>query len=538
MKKNRKESRKEKKSRRHKQPEKSVRNHQVSKGIGLVFKFVLRLIQSVIRAILEAIDTLRGNGKDSLVSGFDRFLSLFRLNITFKLTWSYGWITFRTLILINILIFFGGKFGLQSYQIWQLDNRAAVFVEDWKATPDSALLDRLIPIEGLRYGVFDGSGNRINGSDAMAYTEIRTGNEYSPWGFSYQDWFISETVLEGDVENPDKVLVLMESTDQIEEIYIGIVLAGWVLAVLFWLIAMIRASKIAKKHLKPIHTMTENVQSLSASDLSERLMVNGARDELKDLALTFNHMMDEIEESYGKQRQFVSDASHELRTPIAVIKGYADLLNRWGKDDPEVLAEGIEAIRSETDFMQSLVESLLFLARRDRGTLKMEMSRFSLTELMEEVEKETKMIDNRHEISGEFDRCPVVYASYDKLKQAVRVFVDNCIKYTPDQGQIRLSLRETKQTYAIQIVDNGIGIAKEDQPHIFDRFYRADKSRTRLGESKTTQGTGLGLAIAKVIVEQHGGEIYLESELNRGTSITLFFPKAALKEQTGDGGAR
>lgn len=538
MKKNRKESRKEKKSRRHKQPEKPVRNHQVSKGIGLVFKFVLRLIQSVIRAILEAIDTLRGNGKDSLVSGFDRFLSLFRLNITFKLTWSYGWITFRTLILINILIFFGGKFGLQSYQIWQLDNRAAVFVEDWKATPDSALLDRLIPIEGLRYGVFDGSGNRIDGSDAMAYTEIRTGNEYSPWGFSYQDWFISETVLEGDVENPDKVLVLMESTDQIEEIYIGIVLAGWVLAVLFWLIAMIRASKIAKKHLKPIHTMTENVQSLSASDLSERLMVNGARDELKDLALTFNHMMDEIEESYGKQRQFVSDASHELRTPIAVIKGYADLLNRWGKDDPEVLAEGIEAIRSETDFMQSLVESLLFLARRDRGTLKMEMSKFSLTELMEEVEKETKMIDNRHEINGEFDRCPVVYASYDKLKQAVRVFVDNCIKYTPDQGQIRLSLRETKQTYAIQIVDDGIGIAKEDQPHIFDRFYRADKSRTRLGESKTTQGTGLGLAIAKVIVEQHGGEIYLESELNRGTSITLFFPKAALKEQTGDGSAR
>ncbi|BES66030.1 hypothetical protein SANA_24690 [Gottschalkiaceae bacterium SANA] len=537
MKRSRKEIRKEKKAARqaNKKPKK-IRSHPISKGIVFVFSFVLKLVQSVIRAILEAIDTMRGNGKDSLASGFDRFLSLFRLNITFKLTWSYGWITFRALIFMNLLLFFGGKYAFQTYEVWQLENHAAIFVEDWKETPDSALLDRLIPIENLRYGIFDGAGNWIASTDQMTYTDIRTDNAYLPWSLVYQDWFISETVLEGEIENPDKVLILMKSTDFIEEIFMGTVAAGWVLALLFWLIAMARASKIAKKHLQPIHTMTENVQSLSASNLSERLMVNGARDELKDLAQTFNHMMDEIEESYGKQRQFVSDASHELRTPIAVIKGYADLLNRWGKDDPEVLVEGIEAIRSETDFMQSLVESLLFLARRDRGTLKMEMSQFSLTELMEEVEKETKMIDNRHEISGQFDHCPQVYASYDKLKQAVRVFVDNCIKYTPDQGQIRLSLRETKQTYAIQIEDNGIGIAKEDQPHIFDRFYRADKSRTRLGESKSVQGTGLGLAIAKVIVEQHGGEIYLESELNKGTSITLFFPKSALVEQKTDGG--
>jgi signal transduction histidine kinase len=537
MKRSRKKIKEEKKAAQqvNKKPKK-IRSHPISKGIVLVFSFVLKLVQSVIRAILEAIDTMRGNGKDSLASGFDRFLSLFRLNITFKLTWSYGWITFRFLIFINLLIFFGGKYGLQTYQIWQMENRAAVYVEDWRKAPDSSLLDRLTPIENLRYGIFDGAGNWIASTDQMTYTDIRTDNAYLPWSLVYQDWFISETVLEGGIENPDKVLILMKSTDFIEEIFMGTVAAGWVLALLFWLIAMARASKIAKKHLKPIHTMTENVQSLSASNLSERLMVNGARDELKDLAQTFNHMMDEIEESYGKQRQFVSDASHELRTPIAVIKGYADLLNRWGKDDPEVLVEGIEAIRSETDFMQSLVESLLFLARRDRGTLKMEMSQFSLTELMEEVEKETKMIDNRHEISGQFDSCPQVYASYDKLKQAVRVFVDNCIKYTPDQGQIRLSLRETKQTYAIQIEDNGIGIAKEDQPHIFDRFYRADKSRTRLGESKSVQGTGLGLAIAKVIVEQHGGEIYLESELNKGTSITLFFPKSALVEQKTDGG--
>jgi len=528
----------EKKSRRkRKQSQENKKNHPIVSGIGYVVKFILRLVQSVIRAILEAIDTFRGNGKNSLATGFDRFLSLFRLNITFKLTMSYGWIALRTLILINILIFFGGKYGLQTYEVWQLETRANVFIEDWESTANTELLDRLTPIEELRYGVFDAAGTQLAGNEDIRYATLHTDNAYTPWSLSYQDWFVSESVLEGSVESPEKVLILMRDTQQIEEIYVAAVAIGWIITAFWWIIAMIKASKIAKRHLKPIHVMTEEVKSLSTSDLSERLQVNGTRDELKDLALTFNGMMDEIEESYGKQRQFVSDASHELRTPIAVIKGYADLLNRWGKDDPEVLTEGIEAIRSETDFMQSLVESLLFLARRDRGTLKMEMSEFSLSELMEEITKETRMIDKTHEIDGRFDMCPTVYASYDKLKQAIRVFVDNSIKYTPEGGEIRLSLRETKQTYAIQIEDNGIGIAKEDQPHIFDRFYRADKSRTRLGdETQKTQGTGLGLAIAKVIVEQHGGEIYLESELNKGTSITLFFPKSALKKPKMDGG--
>ena len=528
----------EKKSRRKKkQSQENKKTHPIVSGIGYVVKFVLRLVQSVIRAILEAIDTFRGNGKNSLATGFDRFLSLFRLNITFKLTMSYGWIALRTLILINILIFFGGKYGLQTYEVWQLETRANVFIEDWESTANTELLDRLTPIEELRYGVFDAAGTQLAGNEDIRYATIHTDNSYTPWSLSYQDWFVSESVLEGSAESPEKVLILMRDTQQIEEIYVAAVAIGWIITAFWWIIAMIKASKIAKRHLKPIHVMTEEVKSLSTSDLSERLQVNGTRDELKDLALTFNGMMDEIEESYGKQRQFVSDASHELRTPIAVIKGYADLLNRWGKDDPEVLTEGIEAIRSETDFMQSLVESLLFLARRDRGTLKMEMSEFSLSELMEEITKETRMIDKTHEIDGRFDMCPTVYASYDKLKQAIRVFVDNSIKYTPEGGEIQLSLRETKQTYAIQIEDNGIGIAKEDQPHIFDRFYRADKSRTRLGdETQKTQGTGLGLAIAKVIVEQHGGEIYLESELNKGTSITLFFPKTALKKPKMDGG--
>lgn len=528
----------EKKSRRKKkQSPDNQKKHPIVSGIGYVVKFVLRLVQSVIRAILEAIDTFRGNGKNSLATGFDRFLSLFRLNITFKLTMSYGWIALRTLILINILVFFGGKYGLQTYQVWQLETRAHVFIEDWASTANTELLDRLAPIEDLRYGVFDAAGTQLAGNEDIRYATIDIDYAYTPWSLAYPDKFFSESVLEGTAESPEKVLILMRDTQMTEEIYVAAVIIGWIITAFWWIIAMIKASKIAKRHLKPIHVMTEEVKSLSTSVLSERLQVNGARDELKDLALTFNGMMDEIEESYGKQRQFVSDASHELRTPIAVIKGYADLLNRWGKDDPEVLSEGIEAIRSETDFMQSLVESLLFLARRDRGTLKMEMSEFSLSELMEEITKETRMIDKTHEIDGRFDMCPTVYASYDKLKQAIRVFVDNSIKYTPEGGEIRLSLRETKQTYAIQIEDNGIGIAKQDQPHIFDRFYRADKSRTRLGdETQKTQGTGLGLAIAKVIVEQHGGEIYLESELNKGTSITLFFPKAALKKPKVDGG--
>jgi two-component system, OmpR family, sensor histidine kinase ArlS len=230
-------------------------------------------------------------------------------------------------------------------------------------------------------------------------------------------------------------------------------------------------------------------------------------------------MLDRIQNSYDIQNRFVSDASHELRTPIAVIQGYANLLDRWGKEDKEVLEESITAIKSEAESMKILIEKLLFLARSDKNTQKVEMSEFEIDILIDEILKETKMIDTRHEIINEKNEVIKIIADKNLLKEALRIFMDNSIKYTPQGGSIKLNSYIKDRNLIIEIADTGIGISKEDLSHIFDRFYRADKSR-----GKESGGTGLGLSIAKWIILKHKGSIEVQSRLGFGTKINISLP--------------
>ena len=287
------------------------------------------------------------------------------------------------------------------------------------------------------------------------------------------------------------------------------------------------SSRISQKQLAPLHVMTTNVQNISINSLDKRLNVRGTKDELKDLAMVFNKLMDNIQLSYERQRQFVSDASHELRTPIAVIKGYANMLDRWGKEDPEILVESIDAIQSEADNMQSLVESLLFIARNDKGTLKMEMDAFDLSDLMYEIVKETSLIDSSHNIVPDIVATLPFYGSGDKLKQALRVFIDNAIKYTPEGGRNPNSPDfDRKNRFSLALKTTVSAFPAKTCRTFFDRFYRADKSRSKLADSpQKTGGTGLGLAIAKIIVEQHRGKIQVESALNSGTKVSILLPR-------------
>ncbi len=279
-------------------------------------------------------------------------------------------------------------------------------------------------------------------------------------------------------------------------------------------------SKTSRKLLSPIDTMTKLVKEISINDLDKRLDVRGSKNELKDLAITFNDTLNRLEESIEKQNQFISDASHELRTPISVIQGYANLLNRWGKDDKEVLEESLEAIKNESENMKILVENLLFLARGDKNTQKINKEKFTLNQLMEEILTETKLIDdNSHHIALERNEEVIINADKNLIKEALRIFLDNSIKYTPSGGTIKLSAYQKNNRAIITIVDNGVGISKEHLPHIFDRFYRTDKSRGR-----ESGGTGLGLSIAKWIIDNHSGTIYIDSKIDVGTNVTVELP--------------
>ncbi len=278
-------------------------------------------------------------------------------------------------------------------------------------------------------------------------------------------------------------------------------------------------SKTSKKLLSPIDTMTKMVKEISINALNKRLDVRGSKDELKDLAITFNETLNRLQESVEKQNQFVSDASHELRTPISVIQGYVNLLDRWGKEDKEILEESLEAIKSESENMKNLVENLLFLARGDKHTQKINKEEFPLDKLIEEILTETKLIDDSHIIRNEQNENIIVNADKNLIKEALRIFLDNSIKYTPSGGTIKLSSYTKNNKAIITIEDTGMGISQEHLPHIFDRFYRTDKSRTR-----ESGGTGLGLSIAKWIIDNHMGTIIVNSKVNIGTKITVELP--------------
>ncbi len=285
--------------------------------------------------------------------------------------------------------------------------------------------------------------------------------------------------------------------------------------------AAARLNTVSGMSPEELQALTRRVNEIDATDLDTRISVPSQQKELKTLAEAINGMLERINEAYRAQMRFVSDASHELRTPIAVIQGYANMLNRWGKDDPAARQEAIDAISAEAASMKELVEQLLFLARGDNDSMHVEMTDVDLTAVASEVLRETEMIDKTHVFTSRLGGEVLVHADVGLIKQAMRILVDNAIKYTPPEGHIRLSVAAERGSARLTVQDEGQGIDAASLPHIFDRFYRTDQSRAR-----QTGGTGLGLAIAKWIVDRHGGWFEVVSREGVGTRMTVVLPLA------------
>lgn len=295
---------------------------------------------------------------------------------------------------------------------------------------------------------------------------------------------------------------------------IGLVVFIVAMAYLFF-----RGHMITRKTFAIVDEMVIKANNISSQNLNLRLNVSDSSDELVEFALTFNKMMDRIERSYEKQNQFVSDASHELRTPISVIQGYARMLERWGKDDKDILEESISAINKESKNMQDLVDKLLFIARNDKDSLVLVKEKFDLSSLVSELAKETKMLETGHEIKCFVDPNISLYGDPNRIKQALRIFADNALKYTPPDGSVTFRLEVSDGQVMVVIKDTGMGIPEKDLANIFDRFYRVDTARVR-----HQGGHGLGLSIARIIILRHGGRIKVASKENEGTRFSIFLP--------------
>jgi len=284
---------------------------------------------------------------------------------------------------------------------------------------------------------------------------------------------------------------------------------------------------LARTVLRPIERVADTVEAIQeARDLKRRVTYTGPRDEIGRLVSTINEMLSrlgtayqKLAESHATQRRFVADASHELRTPLTTIRGNVELLKKMGDDQPQVRAEALDDIASEAERLSRLVTDLLTLARADAGVV-MEKERVALAELLEEVSRQARLLVGKHRLEvidfHELERA-TVHGNWSLLKQLLLILIDNAYKYTPEEGLISLKAIKRGKEVGMAVADTGIGIAEPDLPHIFERFYRAD--RARVGS-----GTGLGLSIARWIVEEHGGRIEVSSTPGKGSTFTVWFP--------------
>lgn len=310
-----------------------------------------------------------------------------------------------------------------------------------------------------------------------------------------------------------------------------------------WLIGFLPEYFRAKKMLSPLNKMAvtatelteaahqnpynfDDIESAIGSiddPMESNVHISTGNRDLKRLENAVNDLLDRMRAAYKSQSRLVSDASHELRTPIAVIKGYADMLARWGKSDEKILDESITAIKNESENMNKLVEQLLFLARGDNGRQPVNMTVFSLSDMIREVHTEAEMIDPDHEYILDIKENININADVSMMKQTARILCDNAKKYTPKGNTITLRVLHNEEgECCFEVQDTGIGIDEKDIPRIFDRFYRSDPARSR-----ETGGTGLGLSIAKWIVERHSGHFEVISYKDIGTRITVCLPAAS-----------
>lgn len=427
-------------------------------------------------------------------------MSNFRLSLTFRIALHYAWQLLRTTLLVLLCTTI-------VYLVYLLFAVEDVIGQAAYATPEAD-------------GYFSPAAIRCS-----AVTEARLLQQ--PFvrddglGFAYRIGSVTLRRVTVTAEHASGMtLLLYFSTERAATFWLILMCTMLGCDLLRVVIFMRRREKLNKTVLAPIHDITEMAATLSASNLSNRINIAGTKNELKDLAAVINSMLDRIERSYNSQKQFVSDASHELRTPIAVIQGYVNMLNRWGKSDPEVLDEGISAIAQETESMKDLVESLLFLARHDKKTLMMEMEPFDAHELLTELHREAAMVtpDDTFMLEGT-SPCPME-GDRSMVKQVLRILTDNAVKYTPKGGVIRLGVSKAAGWVTLSVQDNGPGIPADELPKIFDRFYRADEARRA-----QSGGHGLGLSIARIIVKAHGGKLRVRSKVGAGSCFEVILPE-------------
>ncbi|MCM3653863.1 ATP-binding protein [Metabacillus litoralis] len=360
--------------------------------------------------------------------------------------------------------------------------------------------------------------------------QVTTNNDYRNIPSKYDDDQFEEVIQYKDsmfvvvsipTFNENGAIVNLQVVENVDILFGNIIDLKWVFVyatVIVIIILFLTSRLLGRVITSPIQRLTQTMDLIEKDGSFEKILItHEAKDELTEMAMTFNRMIKRLEKSYTKQEQFVSDASHELKTPLTVIDSYVKLLKRWGKDRPDILEEAIDSIASESSRMKYLTEQFLQLAKSEE-CIENEKNTVNIVPIVEETIHRLQQA-YKHEIHLKNEQHEIHMNIHEEsFVQLLVILLDNAKKYS--DNQIKVELKEWKKGVSISVTDKGIGIPFEAQAHVFDRLYRVDKTRNR-----KTGGSGLGLSIAKRIVEHHDGDITLESVEGNGSTFTFTLPK-------------
>jgi len=276
---------------------------------------------------------------------------------------------------------------------------------------------------------------------------------------------------------------------------------------------------LAKQLLKPVRDLAKAMKQIKETGFQERMNGYKQKDELTALTNVFNEMMDEIEKSFLLQKQFVEDASHELRTPVSILEGHLSLLNRWGKKDSAILDESLEASLQEVTRLKKLINDLLHITRAEHPRLINE-EKTDISETLHQLVKNLEIVHPDYNLFLEVgQRLPKIPISRQHMEQIMIILLDNAIQYSSNNKEIWITAKLEGEEMIISVVDSGIGIRSEDLAKVFNRFYRVDQARSR-----ENGGTGLGLSIAQRLIKKYNGTILIESQEGVGTTVKMALP--------------
>lgn len=280
-----------------------------------------------------------------------------------------------------------------------------------------------------------------------------------------------------------------------------------------------------KQTIRPVVEITDKAATISSTNLDQRLPETGQKDELDNLAQTFNNLFSRLKSDFDRERSFTSNVSHELKTPVAVILGQANLLRRWGKNDSAQLDKSLNTILQETHSMDSIISNLLQLSKLESGKIVPDCQEVDLTKLFARLSEEFISLNKNLKIIYDEHASTTVFTDAELLHQVFVALISNSNKFIPENPVIELKCIQNQDFTRIEVCDNGPGFEKQILPHIFERFYRGDSSHNR-----SAGGSGLGLSIAKAIINSLNGEITAENAKNGGALISITLNREPVKK--------